>query len=173
MPVATVPDPLKQPMIVQAPGIIRDVIVGGGGRFLLLPIKDAKQMAVFDVNSAAVVKTVRLPSDTAMVAAGAEKFIVVDLQHKVAKGIIVGKVEAGANPVVGGKVWLVDAGGKKLAIAPETTDADGRFKFEVEPGTYQLYAEDADGERITKELGGVKVDEDKTTKEQSLSVTKK
>jgi WD40 repeat protein len=92
-PVATAPDPLKPPMIVTAPGVIRDVIVGGGGRYLLLPIKDAKQMAVFDVNVAAVVKTVRLPSNSAMVAAGAEKFMVVDPETKVIERWDLGMLE--------------------------------------------------------------------------------
>jgi WD40 repeat protein len=92
-PVAAASDPLKQPMIVQAPGIIRDVIVGGGGRFLLLPLKGTKHLAVFDVNSAAIVTTVRLPSDRALVAAGAEKFVVVDPETKVIERWDLGKLE--------------------------------------------------------------------------------
>ncbi len=55
---------------------ISDVVVGGGGRYLLLVMKGSQKLAVFDVNKADVVKTIPLPSPNVLVAAGAKKFIV-------------------------------------------------------------------------------------------------
>ena len=58
-------------------GKIRDVAVGGGGRYLLLTLAEAGKLAVFDVTKAEVVKTISLASPNALVAAGAKKFVVV------------------------------------------------------------------------------------------------
>ena len=55
---------------------ISDVAVGGGGRYLLLVLKAARKLAIFDVNAADVVKTIALPTDNVLVAAGARKFVV-------------------------------------------------------------------------------------------------
>jgi hypothetical protein len=57
-------------------GRISDLAVGGGGRYLILVLKDARKLAVFDVNAADVVKTVSLPTNNVLVAAGARKFVV-------------------------------------------------------------------------------------------------
>jgi hypothetical protein len=67
----------ETPLVRRAGGRICDVAVGGGGRFLLLTLKDVRKLAVFDVNSAEFVKSIPLPSDRAIVAAGAGKFLVV------------------------------------------------------------------------------------------------
>jgi S1-C subfamily serine protease len=55
---------------------IHDVAVGGGGRFLFLTLKDARQLAVFDINTADVIRTIELPSDNALVTAGATALII-------------------------------------------------------------------------------------------------
>ena len=57
-------------------GTIGDVAVGGGGRFLLVALKEARKLAVFDVNAADVVKTIPLASTNALIAAGANKLLV-------------------------------------------------------------------------------------------------
>jgi len=77
-------------------GEVSDVAVGGGGRYLLLVSKKARKLAIFDVNAADVVKTVSLPTDNVLVAAGARKFIVAfpdeeliqrwDLEHLTVEG---------------------------------------------------------------------------------------
>jgi hypothetical protein len=54
---------------------VSDIAFGGGGRYLLLVSKKRRQLAIFDVNSADVIKTVALPSHNVYVAAGARKFI--------------------------------------------------------------------------------------------------
>ena len=57
-------------------GTIGDVAVGGGGRFLLVALKEVRKLAVFDVNAADVVKTIPLPSTNALIAAGANKLLI-------------------------------------------------------------------------------------------------
>jgi hypothetical protein len=54
---------------------IRDVAVGGG-RFLLLTLREGNRLAVFDVNQANFTKVIPLPSPNALVAAGASKFVI-------------------------------------------------------------------------------------------------
>jgi S1-C subfamily serine protease len=58
-------------------GTISDVTVGGGGRYLLLTLKDAGKLAVLDVEAADIVKTIKLPSPHVLVAAGTAKFLLV------------------------------------------------------------------------------------------------
>jgi hypothetical protein len=64
------------PLALRLEGTISDVTVGGGGRYLLLSLGDSRKLAIFDVNEAAVVKTISLPSANAIVAAGATKFLI-------------------------------------------------------------------------------------------------
>jgi hypothetical protein len=74
----------REPALVRRlDGTINDLAVGGGGRFLVLVLKDAQKIAVFDANTADIVKTINLPSQNALVAAGARKFLVVFPDEKV------------------------------------------------------------------------------------------
>ncbi len=65
-------DPLER----RLEGKITDVNVGGGGRYLLLTLKAAGKLAVFDMNAADVVKSIPLASPNALVAAGAKKILI-------------------------------------------------------------------------------------------------
>ncbi len=62
---------------IRLPGPVTDIAVGAGGRILLLSIKSLKKLAVFDVNTAKVVRLMSLPSEDSLVTAGAEKFFIV------------------------------------------------------------------------------------------------
>jgi hypothetical protein len=64
------------PLVLRLDGTISDVAVGGGGRYLLLPLKEARKLAIFDANRAAIVKTIPLPSPNALVTAGARKALI-------------------------------------------------------------------------------------------------
>ena len=64
-------EPLVRPLDTK----LSDLVVGGGGRRLILNLKDARQIAIFDVNAADIVKRIDVPSDEVLVAAGAEKLI--------------------------------------------------------------------------------------------------
>jgi WD40 repeat protein len=66
----------SDPSVRTLGGKISDVAVGGGGRYLILTLKEARQIAVFDVNAADIVKTIALPSENALVTAGAKAFFI-------------------------------------------------------------------------------------------------
>jgi hypothetical protein len=65
------------------PSTIRDVAVGGGGRFLLLNLAKVRKVAVFDVRAARVVKYIPVAEDDVKVAAGRDKLVVVLPDHSV------------------------------------------------------------------------------------------
>ena len=70
------PEGEKVPLVRTLESKIDDVAVGGGGRYLILTLKDARKLAVFDVNAADIVKTITLPSESVLVAAGAKSLVV-------------------------------------------------------------------------------------------------
>jgi hypothetical protein len=70
------------PLIKKLEGTISDVVVGGGGRYLLLTLSDAGKLAIFDTSAAEIVKTIPLPSPNAIVAAGATKFLIAFPEQK-------------------------------------------------------------------------------------------
>ena len=67
---------LEAPLVLKIEDTISDVITAGGGRYLLLVQKDGHKISVFDVNDAAIVKTIPLASANVLVAAGASKILV-------------------------------------------------------------------------------------------------
>jgi hypothetical protein len=66
----------EPPLVRQLGGTIGDIAVGGGGRFLVVALKEARKLAVFDVNAGDIVKTIPLPSPGALIAAGANKLLI-------------------------------------------------------------------------------------------------
>ncbi len=76
-PARLTPQATDRPLVLRLDGTIGDVVVGGGGRFLLLALKPARKIAVFDVVTAEIVKTLPVPSPNALIAAGAKKLLVV------------------------------------------------------------------------------------------------
>ena len=70
------------PLVRQVDGAITDVIVGGGGRYLLLVMGESRKLAVFDVNAGDFIKTLPLNNGNALVAAGARKFLIAYPQEK-------------------------------------------------------------------------------------------
>ena len=71
------PSPLKgDKMILPLPATARDICVGGGGRFLIFHLPQPRQLAVFDVNEARIVKYLPLAEDNVFVAAGMDKLVV-------------------------------------------------------------------------------------------------
>ncbi len=64
-----------EPLVRQLETRLTDLVVGGGGRYLFLNLKDAGQIAIFDVNAADFVKRVPAASDEVLIAAGAEKLV--------------------------------------------------------------------------------------------------
>lgn len=61
---------------IPLPAKIHDVIVAGGGRFLILHLKSITAAAIYDVNLGRVSKLIRLPAPSAVIA-GAEQYFVI------------------------------------------------------------------------------------------------
>ncbi|WP_417388105.1 hypothetical protein [Gimesia sp.] len=55
---------------------VNDAVDGGGGRYLIFQLQDKKQLAIFDVVEARIVKTLDVNSDDLAFAAGADKLVV-------------------------------------------------------------------------------------------------
>ena len=62
---------------MKLPAPAADACAGGGGRFLILHLAQTRQLAVFDVNQAKVVKYLPVPADNVRFAAGMNKLLVV------------------------------------------------------------------------------------------------
>ncbi|HJZ94788.1 MAG TPA: hypothetical protein VKE40_28235, partial [Gemmataceae bacterium] len=72
------PPEMSAPQVeIAIPGQLRDVCVGGAGRFLLLHCQAVRKLAIFDVGALKIVKTIALGSENVLFAAGADKLLVV------------------------------------------------------------------------------------------------
>jgi hypothetical protein len=71
------PPPLKEDKTtLRLPGSVRDVCVGGGGRFLILHLPQQRQLGIFDVNEAKIVKYLPAGDDNVKFAAGMDRLLV-------------------------------------------------------------------------------------------------
>jgi WD40 repeat protein len=61
---------------LRLPGSVRDVCVGGGGRYLILHLPQQRQLGIFDANEARVVKYLPGADDNIKFAAGMDKLLV-------------------------------------------------------------------------------------------------
>ncbi|MGE3804820.1 MAG: hypothetical protein AB7K24_09130 [Gemmataceae bacterium] len=69
--------PLKEEVAAfDLPGVIGDVQVGGGGRFLVLHLPEQNQLAVFDVNAARVIRRLKLADPDVRFSAGFDQLVV-------------------------------------------------------------------------------------------------
>ncbi len=62
---------------VALPGSVADVAVGGGGRYLILPLAGQKKLAVFDVQQGKIAKYLPVAEEVMHFAAGATRLVVV------------------------------------------------------------------------------------------------
>jgi hypothetical protein len=60
----------------ELPARIKDVAIGGGGRYVILHLPTISKLAVFDVNEAKVMTMLPVPEDNVMFCAGLDKLIV-------------------------------------------------------------------------------------------------
>ncbi len=63
---------------VKLPAAFGDLVIGGGGRYVIVHLPDLRKIAVFDVNAANVVKQLPAPSDRIFLAAGADALLAYD-----------------------------------------------------------------------------------------------
>ncbi len=68
---------------INLPDEFDDVVVGGGGRFLIFRLAGLQNLAVFDVTLARIVKYLPLPSGDVCFTAGADSLVVVDCKNRV------------------------------------------------------------------------------------------
>jgi hypothetical protein len=71
------PPPNPPDQTVKLPGTVTATAVGAEGRLLILLVPDARQLAVFDVEKASVVKLIPVPSANVKIAAGRDKLMIV------------------------------------------------------------------------------------------------
>jgi serine/threonine protein kinase len=71
------PGPTQGVSTCTLPGPVHDLAVGGGGRYLLLIIKNPQQLATYDLRDNRVVKSIPLFADDVLIAAGNTKFVLV------------------------------------------------------------------------------------------------
>jgi hypothetical protein len=64
------------PLVRTPESTIHDVAVGGAGRYLIVTLKTARKLIVFDVNAAEFVKRITLPSESSLVIAGAKTLVI-------------------------------------------------------------------------------------------------
>jgi hypothetical protein len=77
-PVTLTPPALDQAKVVVAlPDTVKDVAIGGGGRYLILHLPARKELAIFDVSAAKLVKSIPASAPNIKFAAGMDKLIVV------------------------------------------------------------------------------------------------
>ena len=77
------PPALDRDKIVRPlPGAIADLVVGAGGRYIIMRLAGQQVLAVFDVQAAKVVKQIPLAEENVQLAAGAERLVVIFPQAK-------------------------------------------------------------------------------------------
>jgi hypothetical protein len=80
-------------VVRKIPGRASDVVAGGNGRYLFLTLRELKKLAVFDMASTEVDRYLPLGGDDALVAAGAERLIVVYPNTKIIQAYKIGTFE--------------------------------------------------------------------------------
>jgi hypothetical protein len=136
------------PLVLTLEGKISDLAVGGAGRFVILTLKEAHKLAIFDVNAAEIVKTITLPSDNALVAAGSRAVIIAfpdqGIFQRFSLETMTREGSSFPSPIKGELLGLAmgnDSDGTLLAIwSPNSTGnvtQMTRFSF-VDPNTFKV-----------------------------------
>jgi hypothetical protein len=90
---------LTDPFPVDLGGPVRDICVGGGGRYLIAHVPRIRRLVIFDVSAVKVAGTVGLGADNILFAAGMAKLLVVYPEEKqvLRYGLPDGKLELDAE----------------------------------------------------------------------------
>jgi S1-C subfamily serine protease/WD40 repeat protein len=57
-------------------GKVRDLAIGGGGRYLVMALAKRPRIAIFDCTTGSITKTIDLTSEKTLIAAGAKRFVI-------------------------------------------------------------------------------------------------
>ncbi|WP_020471586.1 S1C family serine protease [Zavarzinella formosa] len=74
--IITPPSLTEDKVVKQLPDVFSEVMVGGGGRYLIFHLPKLKKLAVFDVNEAKVTKYIPLAEDDVTFAAGLDSLVI-------------------------------------------------------------------------------------------------
>ncbi len=75
---AITPPSFEKELVVALPAAAKDILPAARGRYLLLHFAELRRLGVLDVTAARLVHFIPLPSEDALVAAGAEKILIAD-----------------------------------------------------------------------------------------------
>ena len=69
--------------VLEVPSKVADACLGKGGQYLLLYLKNARKIAVYDANEAKIIKHLSIAADDALMAASLDKLVVVSPRNNV------------------------------------------------------------------------------------------
>jgi V8-like Glu-specific endopeptidase len=75
---AVIPDLRDAPLTRNLPGTVDDALLGGGGRYVLLAMRQVKKIGVFEVRTGKLERFIPLAFDEPLLCAGVEKLFVAD-----------------------------------------------------------------------------------------------
>jgi hypothetical protein len=109
---------------IKLPAVVGQTATAAGGRYILALLPSVRQIAVFDVNQAKVIKYIAMPSDDVVFTAGAEKLVVYLQEKKIIKRYSLETFEAELTVQldIGGRVAAMTMGNNSsgpIVIAKE------------------------------------------------------
>lgn len=116
---------------IDFPGPADSSCVGGGGRFLIFFIRREKQLAIFDVNEAKVVKTLPTPDETTLFAANRTELLTIQPRTRTVKRFSLQSFDE-----VG--TWQLPQGGWLYLQAMMGSDSNGPLIVATSPRSQRL-----------------------------------
>jgi hypothetical protein len=117
--------------VIDLPGVVDSTCVGGGGRFLIFFLRVERQLAIFDVNEAKVVKQIPTPDDTTLFAANRKELLTVLPRTREVKRYSFQTFEEAGG-------WKLPQGGWAYTHAMMGADSDGPLVVAATPRSLRL-----------------------------------
>ena len=141
------PVPLRLPLS-RRPSVATDLVVGGGGRYVILHFPRDKRVGVFDVTKKAIVKAFAVDDETVLLAAGMDRLIVVLAGAKTIQRYSLSKLELEKSAPLPTKEKAVDLVMGSSSAGPlllwergstKETERQKSFHF-IDPETFEVLA---------------------------------
>ncbi len=118
------------------PSKIEDLIVGGGGRFLIAHLQERRELVIFDVNQGGIVRILPLANDEVRITAGMTKLMILYTQSKIIQrwGLETFQRESSATLNTGGVIRAVSMGSASegpLLVLSTGGDPDQIFLYDI------------------------------------------